>query len=358
MSETKADRVPLRQRLAPVLEYGRRLLPVVSFATGVASALLMERHYGRLPLLLGVLFGAWLTVGLLLAWRGRSEPSPRGRLAAVRYGALVVAQSTVQQVLFFVLPFYFQSATFWSPNVAFVALLALAALVTLIDPAFFYLAERPLLFIALIAIDNLAALNFALPVVLGLRNNLSLHLSLLLTVMLVVPLAAITVRGQWRPRIRLWVAAAIGGSALLAVAIWLLDLQLLIPPAPLRLVDGRIAEGVVEREPLRPATWFAPSGDGPDRLYCFTAIAAPRGLDEQIVHLWSYGGQVKSRVELSRISGGREQGFRTWSAHGGFLRAPAGRWRCEVRTAGNQIIGRVEFEIGAPASGESRAGIE
>ena len=108
-------------------------------------------------------------------------------------------------------------------------------------------------------------------------------------------------------------------------------------------LDGRIGEGIVEREPLRPATRFVVGG--PDRLTCFTAIAAPRGLDEQVVHLWRYQGAVKSRVALSQISGGREQGFRTWSTHAGFSKGPTGLWQCEVRTGGNQIIGRVDFEL-------------
>lgn len=326
-------------RLAPF----RRYLPVLSFATGIGSALLMKRHYGRIPLVLGVLFAAWVVVGVVLVWRQRSATPVAGKAAAVRYGALVAAQSAVQQVLFFVLPFYFQSATYWSPNVAFVALLALAGLVTLIDPIFFRVAERPPLFIALLAIDNFAALNFALPVVFGLRNNWSLHASIVLTIALVLAVSAVTGRREKRPQLRRLLAAAVVVSGLLAGAVWLLDLQLLIPPAPLRLADGRISEGIVEREPLRSATQFAVGG--PDRLTCYTAIAAPRGLDEQIVHLWRHDGALVSRVALSQISGGREQGFRTWSTHAGFTQASAGRWQCEVRTAGNQIIGRVEFEL-------------
>lgn len=326
-------------RLAPL----RRYLPVLSFATGIGSALLMKRHFDRIPLVLGVLFAAWVVVGVVLVWGQRSATPPAGKRAAVRYGALVAAQSAVQQVLFFVLPFYFQSATFWSPNVAFVALLALAGLVTLIDPVFFRVAERPPLFLALLAVDNFAALNFALPVVLGLRNNWSLHASIVLTIALVLAVSAVTGRREQRSQLRLLLVAAVVVSGLLAGAVWLLDLQRLVPPAPLRLADGRISEGIVEREPLRPATRFVVGG--PDRLTCFTAIAAPRGLDEQIVHLWRYRGEVVSRVALSPISGGREQGFRTWSTHAGFADGPAGRWQCEVRTASNQIIGRVEFEL-------------
>jgi len=46
-----------------------------------------------------------------------------------------------------------------------------------------------------------------------------------------------------------------------------------------------------------------------------------------------------------KVFGGRESGFRTWS-HKRHIPVPSeGRWRVEVRTADNQIIGVMRFTI-------------
>src|SRR5690606_40139360 len=47
-------------------------------------------------------------------------------------------------------------------------------------------------------------------------------------------------------------------------------------------------------------------------IYAYTAIHAPRGLNERIFHVWIHNGKVIDRVAL-QISGVREEGYRSWS---------------------------------------------
>ncbi|MFH1812447.1 MAG: DUF5924 family protein [Pseudomonadota bacterium] len=387
-------RVRIRD-LAGRLQRYKKLLPVLSFITGVVSALLMKRGFSRIPWLLGALFVTWIVVGLVHVLGGRLIQRESTWLARVHFGTIVLAQSASQEVLFFVLPFYFWSTTFFSPNMFFFNLLVLAILATLIDPVFERLAAWPPTTMLLLALSNFAALNFALPVVLGLRNNYSLHVSVALTVVLLVLFASYTrklpphqarttavdpdsdsddaaaipadsaerIAGNgaepglagasahrtWTLRQRLGLAAAV--AIPLMIAIWLFDLQVAIPPAPLRIVDGTAATSVQDREALGRADRFV-LGDGfPERVYCFTAIQAPRGLDEKILHVWKHDGQVVNTVELREISGGREQGYRTWSFKSRFPKDAAGDWTCEVRTGSGQIVGRVSFEVAAAGAG-------
>lgn len=336
----------LVERLGPWLQRFKRALPFLSFLTGVVSALLMKRGYSRMPWLLGALLLTWVVVGGVLLLQRRLSPE-RQLLGKMHFGAIVLAQSASQEVLFFVLPFYFWSTTFWSPNVLFLALLVLTVLATLVDPIFERMAARAPLVLVLLAVSTFATLNFALPVVIGIRNNWSLHISVAATIISTLLFAVYThERGEAKgPRLKLLMATGAAMSVLLAGAIWVLDLQMAVPPAPLRLMDGAASHGVEEREPIDRCRRFALDQGLPPRIYCFTAIQAPRGLDEEIVHVWRHNGRDLNTVELKQISGGRQQGFRTWSFKSRFPRDPLGDWTCEVRTAGDQIIGRVRFEI-------------
>jgi hypothetical protein len=153
-------------------------------------------------------------------------------------------------------------------------------------------------------------------------------------------------------RRRLLLAAGIAGP--LMVAIWLFNLEVTIPPAPLRIVDGTAASGMQDREPVGRSARFVLGETFPPRVYCYTAIQAPRGLDESIVHVWKHEGREVNTVELHEMSGGREQGFRTWSFKSRFPRDAIGDWVCETRTGGGQIVGRVHFEVVAEERGGSQ----
>jgi hypothetical protein len=99
--------------------------------------------------------------------------------------------------------------------------------------------------------------------------------------------------------------------------------------------------GIQHREIVDPKTTFETS---PERLYCATAIAAPRGLRDHLRHVWRQDG-VRRAVMTLEISGGRTQGFRAWS----WKRIPApGSWTCTVETETGQVLGRVAATVLAP----------
>ncbi|MFB9148111.1 DUF2914 domain-containing protein [Halomonas alkalicola] len=79
-------------------------------------------------------------------------------------------------------------------------------------------------------------------------------------------------------------------------------------------------------------------------LYAYTAIRAPRGLREEVFHVWRQEGQEVDRIALT-IEGGREAGYRAWSRKQNFPDDPAGRWRIDVMTDSGQRIGVIRFRV-------------
>ena len=74
----------------------------------------------------------------------------------------------------------------------------------------------------------------------------------------------------------------------------------------LDMADAVITTAVVDREPVDDVEVF-PIQDG--KLYCFTRITGA-GEPTTVYHLWYYGEQLMSRVELPVNS----PDWRTWSA--------------------------------------------
>lgn len=143
-----------------------------------------------------------------------------------------------------------------------------------------------------------------------------------------------------------WSAVAVaGGAGAVAVAVvWLL--QAWIPPVPLQLTRGTFAQAVDRLEPVDPVSrlpvdelrrWGS--------LTAFSAVAAPAGLRQPIVHVWRKDGVVVGRVVLSALRGGRPGGFRTYSRKTDLGDDPAGQWSVDVLTAAGQLIGRIRLTV-------------
>jgi hypothetical protein len=79
-------------------------------------------------------------------------------------------------------------------------------------------------------------------------------------------------------------------------------------------------------------------------LYAYTAINAPRGLDERIYHVWQFDGKEVDRIPLD-IHGGRKEGYRAWTHKQNFPGNPAGKWQVRVLTEDGQVIGVLRFIV-------------
>lgn len=133
----------------------------------------------------------------------------------------------------------------------------------------------------------------------------------------------------------------------------------IIPPIPLSLKEAGIYHSVQKLDngdylvSDEKREWYeffkrndihALPGQG---LYAYSAVFAPSKLESQISHRWSYYDESEKRWrEVSRvnfpITGGRDNGYRGYSVK---EIIPAGRWRVDVLTDRDQIIGRTSFRL-------------
>ncbi len=82
------------------------------------------------------------------------------------------------------------------------------------------------------------------------------------------------------------------------------------------------------------------------RVYCFSSVFAPNGLNTRLYHVWQLydnkrGWQTQSRIGYS-LSGGRKNGFRGYTFKQGLQ---AGDWRVAVKTETNKTVAIQEFTV-------------
>lgn len=335
------DALPQNQPLVPglvqrVLEWlhrYRHVLAPLTFAAGVASFLLFERE-ARVAQALAVL--------LLLSFLLLLLEAPLSRRLRLTPGLLRFAvQAIHQEAFFFSLPFFFVSTTWASGQAGFTVLVTLAGLCALWDPLYFgQIAKRRWLHFAFHAFAIFAAMLVALPMVLHLSTAQSFALSCAAIGLFTAPsLAGLRPRrgaGYW---LALLAAAAVLGGLAWTSRPW-------VPPATLWVQQGLITRTVdtVSKNPGAALTQVPAAQMHGQGLFAYTAIAAPRGLRENIVHRWVQNGIEVDRIPME-IAGGRKEGYRAWSFKRGFPADPRGDWRVEAMTAGGQLIGRIEFTV-------------
>jgi hypothetical protein len=334
--EAQAEKPRWLERLAHGYARVQRLVPLISLAIGVASALLMDRRPESAWLVVAGSTAGWvLLLGFALFVRGEAG----GRWQRTAQALLPrLTQSALQHAILFTLPLYVQAATSSLRHGAFLLLLAVAGSITLWDPACRAVLARPRAAAALLAVSTFAGANAVLPV-LGLGNRESLVASAALTTVGLPLLAWLNSAGRER-RWRLVGRSLLIGA--LAPGFLLLGGAALVPPAPLRFVGGGVGTQLDHRELLDAAAHIP---GAPEQLVCLTAVAAPRGLRDRLLHVWSKNGRRVDAIEVT-IAGGRDSGYRTWSTKRNLGAQSAGRWTCAVETASGQLVGRVKVRVG------------
>ncbi len=330
---------------SPWLRWVRRWgVSVASLASGFVTLFIFRRGLPNVAWLIGYLILLWLLFATFTGLRAPTHAFGAGTRARARHLVLSAVDYTIQtlyhNLLLFVLPSYYASATLNSVNGWFLVLVAAGALVTAVDPWYQALVHpRPWLNHALLAFSTFAALNVALPLV-GLPPFWALEGSAALCALALTP-ALRRAGGTW-PGAGIRTAVFAGASVVLLLAFpsW-------VPPAPLHLARATLARDISDLEPVDPvkspvSTTALEAYGG---LVTYTAVYAPTGLNQPIAHVWKKDGLPVAVVPLSPVRGGRAEGFRTYSRKTDFGPAPAGRWEVDVVTAHGQLIGRLSFLI-------------
>ena len=325
------------QRLIELFKRYPGVIALGGFISGIASFILVDRQAG---------LASWIAILMLVSWVWLMLENTFTQLFAkvfkreipqplLRYATQMIHQES----LFFVLPFFFITTTWNSGQLVFTGLLTAAGLISIIDPLYYkWLAPRRSLFLALHTLTLFAALLTALPIILHLTTAQSFKLALGAAMLLSFPsLASSFPINHWRRAVMLVaVTLAVGGSG------WLL--RSWVPPATLWLNDVAISTEVQNRTPGASLKQVSASQIRSSGLYAYTAINAPRGLNERIYHVWQFNGKEVDRIALD-IHGGRKEGYRAWTHKQNFPPNPVGKWQVRVLTEDGQVIGVLRFKV-------------
>lgn len=341
MTATVSDSSPSLRRLDALRRLLDRypwLLPGFSFAVGWLSFFLFQRgeDLARVMAVVALIGWPWLfaenLVGRWIVQRSHGRISAR----AVHF----VTQQIQQEILFFALPFLF-GASLWVPgHVIFMLVASAVALLITLDPIYFHrLAPHPGLSSALHAYCTLIAALVVLPIALHLPLERALPLALAITaatLLASLPRMLLAARG---------IGLRLAGCVALVLAFALLwSLRGWIPPAGFWVRDARISSHIDALEPGPARRELSLAELQAQGAVAFVAVRAPAGLSQAVVFEWRHEGALIDRIP-AQISGGREQGFRTYSRKQNFPADPRGRWRVDLRTPDAQIVARLRFEV-------------
>jgi hypothetical protein len=325
----------LLRRLFAIANRWPWLLPVVSFGAGWLGFALVHRgeQLARIVALMALFGWVWL---LIEPWVRRRLERRRQRVG--NFVVNFVSQSLQQELLFFSLPFLIGATQRDVGQIAFTSLVALAALLSTIDPIYErVIATRAARRMTFHAFCSWIAALVVLPMVLRVPLERALPLSLLAVsawLVLTLPLSLYSLP-RWRVRVA-WLAGMIGVPLLF----W--ELRGQIPAAGLAVTDARVTQTIDDLTPGEPVRRL-----GREQLaagvIAYAAIRAPAGLSQQVVFEWRHNGE-RERIPVE-IQGGRADGFRAYSRKRVFPVDSTGVWRVDVLTPQGQLLERLQFVV-------------
>jgi hypothetical protein len=331
--------------LSRARRFQQRYAPFLALAIGCAARVWSHHGVDFAPKAVALLALAWMLPFALARWTARGGRQRKGkgksgrptlvqRMAELGSTTLVIA--LFRNVLFFLVPIWFGSATLTSINLAFPLLLAGMALYSCFDRSYrAQVLERPAMRTVWGFVILFAALVPAVAVVASLPPRPAVVISA--AIAFLVSSAALLPRERWSRRQSQGhiVLATLAGAFLLT---WVAPA---LPPVPIVCHDAAFGTSVRDRTLEGTASRV---GAPPPRLYAWFAVSLPAVYRQGINFQWFFNGRAAGRPVPSSVVGGRKEGYRTWS----YLTAPpAGEWRVDVLSDAGQLICRESMAIGA-----------
>ena len=308
-----------------------------SLLLGIGMMWLGTKHFAYLRLAVFHIAFIWFS-SLFLPLLARIRRLPEKWRRRLRLLINYFQRNFYQQILFFILPVYYGSATWGAGNMLFVILLAVSALLATMDIVYDrHLSVNGWLLAVFFAFNLFACINVMLPVIWNFRNSFALRLSALLAMAGFASFAFTLPGAKGRQRLRLVLFAALLLASLSEAG------RALVPPAPLRLVESGFALSWDEGgKQLGERLRELPAGAS-RKIFALTAIRAPLGLKDRVGQRWYLDGRLVYSSPYVRLSGGRRQGFRLWTFHTLAAVGPGSLLRVDVRTEAGQLVGRARI---------------
>ncbi|MGZ3424035.1 MAG: DUF5924 family protein [Polyangiales bacterium] len=346
-AERRGDWSQLRDALfdrakAVLSRYGRVLWwlhSVYALVLGTSVILFAQQGFAHARWLAVSAVGAWMLVALLFRVFGTQEAD---KTRIHRFVMTYVLKNLYQGMLFFLLPFYFKSATFGAQNFVFVVLLAGCAIVSTLDVVFdgFVMRHR-ILGSVFHGFTLFASMNLLVPAMLS--NVRALYA--LITAAGITVLAFWTLHVPARAFLRNVTFVALAASLAAGMGLAWLG-RALVPPVPMYLAsaavgpivlpDGRL---VMEVKSLHVSAFR--------QLVAVTDVAVPGGTGDELHHVWRHAGAEIQPNGSSRTIRSPSRSLRLTSLIGA-EKLPvkvAGEWTVDIETRDGQLVGRMSFHV-------------
>lgn len=317
-----------------------------ALALGVGVVLFAQR---------GFLHARWLTVSLSLAWlflllffrvykSGRQRVEVQGVRKKLRFYVMTyVLKNLYQGMLFFLLPFYWRSATFGADNQWFVVAIAACAFLATLDLVFDQVLMRWKVAASAFYLFTLfCAANVFVP---ALFPGTASHRSL-------IAAAVIAHLGFWTLHIEparlfrpLPLLALGGATALFTGAVYLA--RPYVPPASLWIDHAGVGPTLRDDRRLQLEARRL-HVDAFESLHAVTDLAVPAGNGNTLLHRWRRGAEEVHRTRGIAPEAASSPGhirLRSTLPAAELPQPPTGRWWVDVLTSEGQLVGSTSFEI-------------
>jgi hypothetical protein len=315
---------------------------------GVFVALFAQKGFSHARWLVVSLGAVWLLLALFFRFFGSGERERRFATAEsrARLRFLVmtyVMKNLYQGMLFFLLPFYWKSATLDSPNAGFLALLGACAVVSTLDLVFDQLLMRwKWLASVFYAVTLFGCMNLVIPALVQSTR----------TIWTLVGAAAITVVAFWAMHVplsalRSKLHAGLFACCIAAGAVGAYVGRVVVPPVPMYVASAAVGPAVLPDGRLTMEVTSLHESVI-TQLQAVTDVVMPGGKGDRLQHVWRRDGVPlhHSPEHLSRIEGAAGA-VRLRSSLTGKQLPPklAGRWTLDVETEDGQLVGRLPFVV-------------
>lgn len=342
----------VRDRLRSFMQkHGRKLWwlhSAYALGLGITVVTFAQKGFDHARWLAVSVGAAWLLVLLFFRVFGsdRAEvhlPSAATKVR-VRFFAMTYALKNLYQgMLFFLLPFYWKSTTFWAPSSWFVVLLGACAFLSTLDIVFDRVVFR---FRALASLFHGVALFGCLNLIVPALFPDTRTLYSLLVAMGITVVAFWTIHARVAMlRDRRWVALFFVSAA--AAMSGVHAGRTAIPPVPMYLAKGAVGPIVLEDGRLGMVVHeLHPSVI--DKLIAITDVVVPGGKGDRLFHVWRHDGdEIHRAMETTSRVDGPEGTVRLRSGLSGreLPQKLVGSWAIDVVTQDDQLVGRVTFLV-------------
>lgn len=316
-----------------------------ALALGALVATFAQKGFAHARWLVLTVIAAWIMAMLVFRFfgAGRARKLETAGSKIRFYAMTYFLKNLYQGMLFFLLPFYWKSATWGEANGTFLAILCACAFLSTMDVIFDNFLMRWRAASSLYyGFTLFACLNLAIPALLPDTG--------VLTAMLVA--AGVTVVAFWAFHfsLRLLREPLYAGLLIVLVVTGVSGAYLgrmAIPPVPLYIKSGAVGPEVLRdhRLVMEVTSLHVSKLKG---LHATTEIVSPGGAGNQYHHDWKFEKETISSQKgaVVRILEG-EGVFRVHTVlpDEAIPEDPVGQWSVDVRTEDGMLIGRVPFTV-------------